>query len=195
MNWERIPNSLFGRAWITTGHITEEELLANSTITAEELAQSHLLQDPLELSAILGAGNDDEPSLEELILQGSQKRKRVQWVLDGRDGPGVQALLPATLVFPVEKRLCHFLYHVAKHPDNPPQARSTLVLNRRTGREATADALRKHTVLGAFNLRALKPDAPARAVKDCGFFQANNFLFITYTISIMTKERASETSC
>ena len=165
INWARMPSSLFAKAWIVTGHATEEDILNNSNLTKEDLDNTHLLTDPLELSAVLGGENAEEPSVEELIMGGELKRQRVVWLLQAKDNSDTQSLLPQILVFPLEKRFCNYLYMTAKH-EKDVKAASTIVISRRTGKEISAETLRKNTILGKNNLRKLKPDAPRRTSKD-----------------------------
>lgn len=172
-NWQRMPAALFGKAWIITGHIAKEDLLACSNITEQDLEKASLLQDPLRLSQILGSGNEDEPSLEDLAREGEMFRTRVIWLLDGPDGPDIQALLPGVLVFPVEKKLCHYLTAKARNlnPRHLPSKWSTVVMNKRTGKEPGHETLRKHTNVARDNRRWFKEDVPARVAKDSTFHQ------------------------
>lgn len=160
-----MPPALFGKAWITTGHVTAETLVANSTLTMEDIEKAHLLVDPLQLQDVLGEQNADEPSLEEMIESGENKRKRIIWLLGSKDDPEVQALLPACLVWPVEKKLCNYLYMSATHQDSVKPL-STIVFSRRSGKEVGAEMLRKNTVLNQGNTRSLKQDAANRTAKE-----------------------------
>lgn len=163
-NWQRMPASLFGKAWMITGHITKEDLLACSNITEEDLLKASLLQDPLRLSQILGCGNEDEPSLGDLAKEGELFRSRAVWLLDGPAGSDIQALLPGVLVFPVEKKLCNFLNAKTRNLNarQLPSKWSTVVMSKRTGREPGHETIRKHTNVARDNRKWLKEDVPPR---------------------------------
>ena len=165
-NYLRIPRALFGKAWITTGHITAEELMQHSDITQEDLDHCHLLSDPLSLSESLGVRNIDGPSIEELVEQGSLRRRRVVWELSGKEGSGMEKFLcPAALVGPVEKKLANYLFLKA-HKRPSLKLHGTILLSRRTGKEISADLLKKHSVLHHDGRRKLKADVPTRTAKD-----------------------------
>ena len=145
-NWMRIPNAMFGKAWIKTGHISEEELLQSSDITQEELDNCHLLSDPLMLEDVLGPDNAAAPSVQEMIQGGESKRHRVVWELSGKPGqPATKHLLPAALLYPVEKKLANYLFQkISKRANAPePKPMCTILLSRRTGKEIGVAMLKK----------------------------------------------------
>lgn len=167
-NWKRIPRALFAKAWVRTGHITKEEMIAKGYVTEDEWEHCELLADPLGLRDLLGLGNAEEPSIEELLEGGKAKRQRVVWLIDTK-GPKVEkAMLPASLLFPVERRLCHFLVHSGPGASDPVPPISSLVLSKRTGKELGPEMLKKHTRLLQNNTRDFRPDVPTRVQKDYG---------------------------
>lgn len=167
-NWMRMPNALFGKAWIRTGHVSTEELLANSSITPQELEKASLMVDPLGIEESIGLQHADGPSIEELIAGGAKKRRRVVWFMEGRAGVDIPStFLPQVLVFPVEKRLSTYLFNKANEDTRgDPKVLSSICLSKRTGKELSVDMLKKHTVLLRDGRRELKKDAPNRTFKD-----------------------------
>lgn len=123
-NWMRMPNALFAKAWIRTGHVSPEDIFAsNSSITPEDLEKASLLVDPLGIEESIGLHHAYGPSIEDLIAGGAKKRRRVVWFLEGRAGVDVlSTLLPQVLVFPVEKRLSTYLFNKA-HEDSKGTAK------------------------------------------------------------------------
>ena len=85
----RTACSFFAKAWATTGHITKEELISHGCITEEEWEHCELLTDPLSLRKVLGMGNEEERSIEELLEGGKQKKTRVLWLHDTK-GPSLE---------------------------------------------------------------------------------------------------------
>ena len=170
-NWRRVPRALFAKAWVTTGHVTKERVMEAGNITEEQWESCKILDDPLGLFHFLGLRAADEPSLEELIENGRKKRRRVVWVIACRNPADGMGLLPASLVHPVEKKLCNYIFQAAGGSERvaPLKQIATVLVSRRSARECSVEMLRKHTVLKENGARVLKEDAGARAVKEIFF--------------------------
>ena len=164
-NWEKMPQALFAKAWITTGHITPGRSLEISGLTEEDMANSHLLTDPLSLDDILGAENAEGPSIEDLVSGGRAKRRRVVWMMHSKDSTST-AMMPGCLIMPVEKHLSNYLFAKVSKADRQLKPVVTIVMSKRSGKEASNEMLRKHTVVQQSGLRRLRPNATARSTKD-----------------------------
>jgi len=164
-NWRRMPSVLFAKAWVTTGHIDKETAMAHGNFTEEQWLHASMLDDPLGLAEFMGFEAGEEPSIEELIANGEKKRCRVVWLLDCKDPSQGNAILPVSLLHPVEKRMCQYLFLKAKG-DRPPRSKETIVLSRRSSKEVSLEVLRKHTDMRRDGTRKLKEAVPARTLKD-----------------------------
>lgn len=147
-----------------------------SGLTKEEMDDCHLLSDPLTLEDVLGQGNAEGPSVQDLIEGGKSKRRRVVWTMDTKLG-NTKSMMPGSLISPVEKYLANYLYtKVAPSTDRSMKPVMTLVFNKRHGREATPDMVRKKTILGNDGLRTLRENLGPRLVKDCTRFCTRLFV-------------------
>lgn len=135
-NWKRLPNVLFSKAWHTTGHVSKEDALLIGGFDESDWENCHLTLDPLDLRETLGQNNIDEPSIEELIQNGRSQRSRVVWLLSSKENLDQMHVLPAISTWPIEKRLCHWLYAKSQGVEEGSKPLSTLVLNRRTGKDS-----------------------------------------------------------
>lgn len=127
---------LFGKAWHATGHVSKEDALAAGGFSEQEWEECHLLPDPAELQIVLGSDNIDEPSVIDLIESGRSKRRRVLWQVTAKHPSEQFACLPAILIYPIEKRLCHWLFHtVSPNSTVAVKPRSTLFISRRNSKD------------------------------------------------------------
>eukprot|EP00435_Cladocopium_sp_Y103_P068264 s810_g31.t1 len=166
-NWQKMPRALFAKAWITTGHISKERSMEISGLSEDELDNVHLISDPLSLSGILGEGNEEGPSIDELILGGQSKRHRVVWSMSGRV-EGIRAMVPGVLIPLLEKYLSSYLYSCIAPGETQHQSKEkvSLVLSRRSGKEASACIKQKHLDTDSNGLKVLKSGAPTRTAKE-----------------------------
>eukprot|EP00438_Fugacium_kawagutii_P013708 Skav202231 [mRNA] locus=scaffold2988:97814:110466:+ [translate_table: standard] len=159
-NWERLPEALFAKAWYETGHVEKADILAKGRITEEDWDNCKLLPDPASLNDVIGAENAAEPALADLIANGQAKRQRVLWFIQEKHPSHEMALLPGTLVFPVEKRLANYLF-ASTQPGQTPNKFSTITFSCRNGREASWQLLQKHTFVEPNGQRRFKSSAAA----------------------------------
>lgn len=134
-NWQKLPNVMFAKAWYLTGHIEKEEAMRVGQISEEEWSACSMLHDPAGMADIMGEENVDEPSIPELIASGRSNRQRVVWLINPKPGVETFALLPGILIYPLEKRLCYYLFHKAKGGEGNNKPKSTLVMSRRTSKD------------------------------------------------------------
>ncbi len=181
-NWEKMPQTLFAKAWVTTGHVSMQRSMEISGLSEQEMSECHLLTDPLSLESVLGAGNEEGPSLEDLISGGRAKRRRVVWMMDNKNGSGT-AQMPGSLIMPIEKHLANFLFsslpdkQQSKKPEKQMKEVVTIVMSKKYGREASHEVQRKHTILHASGLKGLSRSCPSRTAKDRCLY---NILKIVY---------------
>lgn len=164
-NWEKLPGILFAKAWYATGHVQKETYTGNNWFTEDEWNSCSLSMDPAGLNDILGAENAVEPSLTDLIESGRAKRSRVLWMVSARPPSEDMMILPASLIFPIEKRVANFLFSQALNAEREVKKKSTIVFSRKGGKEVSHHLLAKYTALTTEGLRDLKPDVPARTLK------------------------------
>ena len=164
-NWKRLPRVMFAKAWVVTGHVEKEHILELQGLTENDRTNSHILQDPAGLHEFLGVEASAEPSIADLIENGQRKRRRVAWSISSKSADGSRAMLPASLVWAVEKKLANYIYAKIDSPRRPPVPTCTLVLSRKHARECSFDVLRKNTELLANGTRKLREDA-SRGKKD-----------------------------
>lgn len=126
-----------------------------------------LLTDPLSLGDILGLENLDEPGIAALISEGAKNRKRFIFVMTGKGQPedGEKHWVPESLAFLLEKRLCNYLFRVANANEVDKEAvpaKSTVVFNPKTQKEANVKTVKERTVLHSDGTRSYKDGAVRR---------------------------------
>lgn len=149
-----------------TGHIDKATVMDLAGISEEQWQACTLSPDQSDLGSVLGPANVEGPSVAELIAGGKSKRQRVLWLIARKCPADEMVAMPINLAWAVEKRLCSFLYGKAVDNQGQTKSLSTLIFSKRSGKEATAEAVKKHTVLRADGTRALKDEAPNRTKKD-----------------------------
>lgn len=165
-NWRRIPRALFAKAWVVTGHVTKERILQISKITEQEWNECSLYDDPAEFREHLGLDAAQEPSLEELIEYGAGKRRRVVWQVSSKGSSIPSAQLPASLVFPVEKRVANYLFAKASDASVSVKTKSTVIISRKLSKEISAELSKKYTIQCDDGTRELKECTPNRTKRD-----------------------------
>ncbi len=166
-NWAKLPRTLFAKAWVTTGHVSKEKMMEVANIDEAEWEACNIQGDGSGLITHLGPLASDEPSIEELIQNGAMKRKRVLWTISRSSSEEPSAVLPGSLVWPVERRLSSFLFAQASAESDSLKTWTTIVISRRAGKEVSTDLLRKRTKVNADGTRAFMADVPNRTLKDC----------------------------
>ena len=78
------------------------------------------------------------------------------------------AMLPACLIFPLEKRLSNFLF--AKSQNLNPNASCSVIISKKGAKEMSPEMLKKYTKQHPDGTRTLKDDAPARTQKDVSVY-------------------------
>lgn len=126
---------------------------------------------PLQVGEALGIANAEAPCVDELIEGGASKRERVMWTLGGKPGSSVvESLLPAALIWPVEKQLSNYLFlKASKKKPGGPRHLYSILHSKRLGKEASHDLQRRYAVLQKNGTRRLKDDAPTRTLKELSF--------------------------
>lgn len=137
-----------------------------TNITEQEWNECSLYDDPADFREHLGVDAAQEPSLEELIEYGAGKRRRVVWQVSSKGSTIPSAQLPASLVFPVEKRIANYLFAKASDAGVPLKSKSTVIISRRLSKEISAEMSRKHTTYNDDGTRELKESTPNRTKKD-----------------------------
>lgn len=166
-NWAKMPRVLFAKAWVTTGHVSKETMMRVAQIDEAEWQSCNLQGDGSGLLTHLGPLATDEPSIEELIQNGANKRKRVVWTISSSSSEEPSALLPGSLLWPLERRLSSFLFARATGGETGRvRTWSTIVISRRAGREVSNDLLRRRTTLHADGKRSFLDDVSNRTLKD-----------------------------
>ena len=153
-NWAKLPRTLFAKAWVTTGHVSKEKMMEVANIDEAEWEACNIQGDGSGLITHLGPLASDEPSIEELIQNGAMKRKRVLWTISRSSSEEPSAVLPGSLVWPVERRLSSFLFAQASAESDSLKTWTTIVISRRAGKEVSTDLLRKRTKVNADGTRA-----------------------------------------
>lgn len=159
-----MPKVLFAKAWVTTGHVSKSEMMERANISEEQWQSCHLRPDPAGFLEVLGLDAMEEPSVEEMIANAERKRTRVVWLVSCLDNPAEMAILPASLVYPIEKRLSHHLYCKANSQDAGKL--STIIISKRAAREMYPEMVKKYTKIRGDGTREFKEDVPKRTLKD-----------------------------
>ena len=161
-----MPDVMFAKAWEVTGHVSKEEYLSRGLFTEEQWSSCKLRVDPLEMDAVLGPENNEEPSIDDLIFGGHMKRRRVIWLLSEKHPSPDMAVMPACLVHPIEKRIASYLYAQADgRVPHEVKSMQTICISKRQGKECSYKLLLKHTVTQGDGSRAFKEDVPQRTLK------------------------------
>jgi len=175
-----MPGVLFAKAWHATGHVPKEMYLEQGLFTQEDWDACKLMPDAADMIEVLGAENAEEPSVADLISNGEAKRRRVVWLVQSKHPSQEMAIMPGSLVFPVEKKLANHVWYKAQNPKKEVKQWSTIVFSRRTGKEISSQLLQKHTVLQACGRRRLKEEVPKRTSKDRLLIRTLYYCAVTY---------------
>lgn len=141
-NWFQFPSILLQKAWVRTRHVSLEEMKAMNGSTDDDFAQSEQWCDPSGLAGVLGYEGASAPNADDMELN-QVDRKVLLWEIKNPD-TDQWALLPASLVFSLEKRLANYVHQVAQKQPMPVWA--SVCWNTRLAKEASPSWVAQNTV-------------------------------------------------
>ncbi|CAK9001059.1 unnamed protein product, partial [Durusdinium trenchii] len=141
-NWLQFPSILLQKAWVRTRHVSLEEMKAMNGSTDDDFAQSEQWCDPSGLAGVLGYEGASAPNADDMELN-QVDRKVLLWEIKNPD-TDQWALLPASLVFSLEKRLANYVHQVAQKQPMPVWA--SVCWNTRLAKEASPSWVAQNTV-------------------------------------------------